>query len=293
MVSLGGSRGFHIDQFGLNISLPAIPVPPPLGKYCAPLRVGSPGVLGKYALFLHRYGETEYARVSSRNGESSVTTQYESREFVDFKVPLVVTAPLVQIYPGFWLRKLSYDQSAYRVDRLERAWTVEHDRMRLPDDRDGTVGIIQLDGPLGVAWIKAGFGPNFEPVCGIIRPTTSRYDSAIHYMRTHSVDLLQTPPRSVERWDHPIFDENWMRPAGQALPGIPDDAYDCRLATGSFEQGLDMAYNGSRFDISVSVQRVPDMEQRDRHAPAEVWALDIDCRKTTPHPAESYGCCSC
>lgn len=162
LVSLGGSGGFHINQFGLNMSLPATPTPS-MRVYQATLRVGLSKSLGQYALFLLKCKENKYVRVSRGKGESSVTTEMPPRELMDVKVPLVVTEPPIRIYPGFWLRKLSCDPNVWHVDKLERAYTAENDRMRLLNNRDGTVGIIQLSrrwtDSSSLAWIKLGFGP--------------------------------------------------------------------------------------------------------------------------------------
>ncbi|KAK8042324.1 Vegetative incompatibility protein HET-E-1 [Apiospora phragmitis] len=261
-VSLGGSAGFHINQFGMYRGL---------------LNVGHLEVRGQYALFLHESGDTKYVRVSSSKGEGSVMTEMAPQELIHVKISLVVTEPPVYIYPGFWLRKLSHDPSACHVNQLERAYTTEHDRMRLPVEGVGTVGIIQLNIPEtgllgGLTWIKIGFDPYYQPMCCLIRPLVDYHGSASSkLMRTQSADLLRNPRGSAGRQDHPIFDKGGRCPRARPCRG-----------------GFDLTYKGLRFDLSVSAQRVPDMEQR---APAEVWVLDVVCETTPPPPQEGYDWC--
>ncbi|KAK7972323.1 ankyrin repeat-containing protein [Apiospora saccharicola] len=298
LVSLGGSAGFHINQFGLNISLPATPITPPLGMNRVLLNVGHLEVGGQYALFLHESGETKYVRVCSSKGEGSVMTEMSPQELVHVKTPLVVTEPPVYIYPGFWLRRLSYDPSHCHVNQLERAYTTEQDRMRLPAEGVGTVGIIQLSIPGtgllgGLTWIKIGFDPDYLPMCCLVRPLADYHGSASSkLMRTQSADLLRIPRDSAGRHEHPIFDNGWTRSSGEAMPGVQPETYVHETTVGGVDRGFDLTYKGLRFDLSVSTQRVPDMEQR---APAEVWALDVVCRtapRKEPSPAsdENIGC---
>ncbi|KAK8102240.1 hypothetical protein PG984_015386 [Apiospora sp. TS-2023a] len=261
------------------------------------LKVGHLKVRGQYALFLHKSGETRYVRVCNHKGDSFVMTELPPRESIDVRIPLAVTEPPVYIYPGFWLRKLSFDPNICHVKHLERTYTRDLDRLRLPDDGDGTVGIIQLDsprtGPIGdLTWIKIGFGSDCQPMCCMIRPL-SDYHGRItsRLMRMQSSDLLRNPQGSAGRQDHPIFDKGWTIPSGAVLPGVTPGSYIRQLSVGDLESGFSFTYSGQIFDFSVSAQRVPDMEQRSGYAPAEVWALDIVCNTPPPPPQESYDWC--
>lgn len=302
LVSLGGSSGFHINQFGLNIALPATPTTPPLRMYRVLLKGGHLKHPGQYALFLHKSGENKYVRVRSHRGESSVMTEMPPSESIDVTIPLVVMEPPVYIYPGFWLRNLGIDPNVCYVKQLERAYTTELDRLRLPDEGDGTVGIIQLDSPgtdpLGeLTWIKIGFGPDCQPMCCMIRPSYNyhgRITSTSSLMRMQSVDLLRNPRGSSGRQYHPIFDKGWTIPSGEVLPGVTPRTYIYEIYKGGVDRGFDLTYKRQRFDLSVSAQRVPDMKQRNGYAPAEVWALDIVFNKPPPPPPpEDYDWCGC
>lgn len=299
LVSLGGSAGFDINQFGLSISLPATPITPVSRTYCALLKVGHLTITGHYAVFLHNSGKARYVRVSSHEGEGFVVTEMRPRDFIKFTLPLVVTERPVDVYPGFWLRRFRYDPSMCHFKQLERAYTVEHDRMKLPDEGNGTVGIIQLERPgltaLGrLTWIKIGFGPAGQPMCRVIRPYSGRHGSAgFNYMRELSEDLLRHPRGSTERRDHAIFNKDWMTPAGEGLPGAPPGTHFDEFSEGYFDEGFNLTCSGLRFKLTISIQRVPDMEQRNSHVPAEVWALDIDCHTAPPPPPEDSIWCCC
>ncbi|KAK8118137.1 uncharacterized protein PG998_006418 [Apiospora kogelbergensis] len=132
-VNLGGSSVFHINQFGLNISLPATPLTPLLRFYRVALRVGN-GV-GQYALFLHTCGDKGHARVSNRHGENFVVVgTMNDSESVDFRIPLVVMEPLIRIYLGFWLRNMSRNLGIYHFNKLERVCTLEQDYIKFVVD---------------------------------------------------------------------------------------------------------------------------------------------------------------
>ncbi|KAK6839282.1 hypothetical protein PG987_005148 [Apiospora arundinis] len=316
LLSQGRSRGFRMDQFGLHLEVTAAPAAGSLGTYKAILNVRTAGSSEQYCIFLIRSGESEFVRSSSHAGESFVWTNYVwaknvPQKVMHFNVSLAVTELPVYIYPGFWLRDLKICSSAYHVVRLNRTYMPNDDRIKLPDDGEGTVGIIQLSrrtGQPGYAWIKLGFGPSLQPMCCVVLPASLdpkayRYQAeGYKEMQIQAGNLLKCAPDSYLRWEHTIFDNGWTTANGRALSGFPwisESSYEAHMGIGGVDKGFDFTCKGPCFDISVSAKRVPDMEYGgDNGVPGEVWALDISCNDVPPvqveeDKEEKSSCCFC
>ncbi|KAK8876882.1 HET-domain-containing protein [Apiospora arundinis] len=306
-----------MDQFGLHLEVTAAPAAGSLGTYKAILNVRTAESSEQYCIFLIRSGENEFVRSSSHAGESFVWTNYVwaknvPQKVMHFNVPLAVTEPPVYIYPGFWLRGLKICSSAYHVVRLNRTYVPNDDRIKLPDDGEGTVGIIQLSrrtGQPGYAWIKLGFGPSLQPMCCVVLPASLdpkayRYQAeGYKEMQIQAGNLLQCAPDSYLRWEHTIFDNGWTKANERALSGFPwvsESSYEAHMGIGGLDKGFEFTYKGPGFDISISAKRVPDMEHGgDYGVPGEVWALDISCKDVPSAQLEEdkeekdSSCCFC
>ncbi|KAK8024453.1 ankyrin repeat-containing protein [Apiospora rasikravindrae] len=286
LVSLGSSRGFHINQFGLNIALPSTQISPPLGIYRSTLKVGKASATGKqFALFLLQFGESRYARVCSGQGESSVLTDIVPQDLIQFSIPAPISTEPLRIFPGLWLRQFSYNPKVCYSAILERDGTWQVDRMKLPGGEDRTVGIIQLvRHSVGPFWIKLGFGPSSQPMCCVVVPLSKQGNHAISdYMRTQATDLQRTPPGSVARKHHIIFDSDWTEPGGKAMLGVPPDSYESKTAAGSLDGGgFDFTYKAPNSEVSVSARLVPNMDWTSEGR--EIWAIDIVCDNSSLSP---------
>ncbi|KAK6857250.1 hypothetical protein PG995_007437 [Apiospora arundinis] len=290
LLSRGRSRGFRMDQFGLHLEVTAAPAAGPLGTYKAILNVRTAKSSEQYCIFLIRSGENEFVRSSSHAGESFVWTNYVwakdvPQKVMDFNVPVAVTEPPVYIYPGFCCVT-----SRSAPQHIMSTYMPNDDRIKLPDDGEGTVGIIQLSrrtGQPGYAWIKLGFGPSLQPMCCVVLPASVdpkayRYQAeGYKQMQIQAGNLLQCAPDSYLRWEHTIFDNGWTKANERALSGFPwvsESSYEAHMGIGGLDKGFEFTYKGPGFDISISAKRVPDMEHGGYDGvPGEVWALDISC----------------
>ncbi|KAI0206582.1 heterokaryon incompatibility protein-domain-containing protein [Astrocystis sublimbata] len=171
VVLVGHSRGFHINQFGLSISLQARRQS--METIQAMLNVGRVGKLGQCTIFLAKLPNGElYTRRSTSLGESSVLTRKTRWIQMDFTVSQVSAEPPPELYPGYWLRKMDFHDSRIQsVDTLQRIDAKVNDRLRLPFHQYfGTAGIIRLclwngRSPVGAGWIKLGFNSESQPIC--------------------------------------------------------------------------------------------------------------------------------
>lgn len=299
VISLGSSRGFHLNQFGLSISLASTPYG--LGMLQAPLKVGKVKAAGQYAVFLIKLpGDDSYARVSSPSGESFILTKSIGRNFTRVSVPPEITQPPVRVYAGFWLRKLGfYDSRILRNTCIERGDGREADRMNLPENEIGTAGIVSIsfhddEREKRVGWIKLGLNSSSQPMCCVILPVPGEDGKESSEFMSKQLDGLQrTASGSDGRRKHAAFDSNWMRRQGGAavLPGVSSRSYESRSATGSFDDGFELTYEGAGFDMTISAHRVPDMKRTRMNKPVEIWAIDIVCGTPPPAATYSHGCC--
>ncbi|KAI0101321.1 HET-domain-containing protein [Nemania sp. FL0031] len=286
VVSLGRSRGFHINQFGLAISLPAIQRG--LGTFQATLNVGRAGKSGQCAIFLVELPEGElYARRSTSSGESTFLTKKVRSTRKDFTIPLELRELPPHLYPGFWLRKLGFHDpriTSHKV--LRRIESESKDRIRLPDYEFGTAGIIRLtlrneQDPArfgGLGWIKLGFNSESRPVCFISFPERDASGNHSSWeMSNQVIEMMATPTSAGNQalLKHPIFDDAWTNITPQALAALPSNSYDSRKVAGNLDRSFSFTFKAPLFDISVSVTRVPDMNYAMAGGRGEVWAVDL------------------
>ncbi|KAJ8124904.1 hypothetical protein O1611_g8737 [Lasiodiplodia mahajangana] len=283
VISLDRSKGFHINQFGLSISLRTMPQPE-LGTFQALLNAARTGKSGQCAIFLVELPERDlYARRSTYSGQSTLLTENTTSSWKDYTIPLELKELPPRLYPGFWLRKLAFhDPHIISYDVLRRIELRSKDRIRLPDHEFGTAGIIRLtlhkgNQPAGFGWIKLGFDPESRPVCFLTFPKQDgNNDHNSRQISNEDIEMMVNPSDSQnERLKHTIFDDGWTNIGPQELSALPINSYDSRKVGGNPDHGFDFMFKAPLFDISISVTRVPDMNHAVAGRRDEVWAVDL------------------
>ncbi|KAI0553147.1 HET-domain-containing protein [Xylaria curta] len=287
VVSLGRSRGFQINQFGLSISLPAIQYG--LGAFQAALNAGRTGRSGQCAIFLNELPEDDlYARSSTSSGESTIITKEVASVWRDFTIPLKVKGSPPHLYPGFWLRRLDFDDkhiSSYEI------WSAKEpefaDRIRLSDRKFGTAGIIRLTlcEAAGLGWIKLGFDPESRPICFMTFPRRDGdKDHATRQMSDRAIKIMGIPSGSKNEGErHHNFNDEWTKITPQALPNFSSNSWDSRQQTGiNGDHSFYFTFKASLFKISVSVKRAPDINYLAADRTGEIWAVDLVVTGTPP-----------
>lgn len=294
VISTGHSLGFHINQFGLSILLPAALYT--LGTYQAHLNVARVKTAGHCAIFLTKLpGENSFVRTSTPSGESiSMTEAFTAAELMEFSVALEPTEAPLRVYPGFWLRKLGFNNShitGYKV--VDRRYTTDSDRLMLPDGEIGTAGIIRLslrDGDhYGFGWIKLGFDSVCRPICFMTFPDFDNEDPSTVTLPSEAEDVLALERGSAKRLNHPIFNNDWTQASSRTISCLPSYEYDSRMGTGDLEEGFDFTFKAPLFDITVSASRIPDIRPTSNRK-GEVWAVEL-VAGTAPVYYHDDGCC--
>lgn len=294
VISIGRSRGFRINQFGLSISLPATLYA--LGTYQAPLNVTKAKTAGQCAILLAKLPDgNSFARTSSPSGESILMTESLAVKWMEFSVTLEPMETPLHLYPGFWLRKLGIHDShitAYKI--LERRYTNEDDRLMLPDGEVGTAGIIRLslqDGgqPAGFGWIKLGFDSACHPICFMTFPDLDDDDPDTRTMPADAEKLLAIQRGSANRLQHPIFNNDWTHASSRTISELPYHSYDSRMDTDDLDDGFEFTFQAPLFQISVSARRIPDIKPTSS-GKGEVWAVEL-AAGTAPVYYDDGCCC--
>ncbi|MCJ1401390.1 hypothetical protein MMC11_004603 [Xylographa trunciseda] len=303
IISNHRSRGFRINQFGLSISLGAIPYP--LDAYMALLNAFEANTSAPYVILLAKLPEgNSFARISFPSGASIMTNKTPTANWMEFSVSLEPFESPLYLYPGFWLRKLDFRNShitAYKI--LERRYSGEDDRLMLPDGEFGTAGIISLSfwdnkKRARFGWIKLGFDKYGHPICFVTIPGPR--NPATKLMPVEAEKLLAITRGSSGRIEHPIFNDDWTFSWNRKVSEEPSHGYDSRDHTGYFVEchsldhacdpyhGFDFTFNAPVFDIAVSARRIPDISPTSGRR-GEVWAVDL-VAGTTPEYHNS-SCC--
>ena len=294
VVSRGRSRGFHINQFGLSISLPATLYA--LGTYQAPLNVTKAKAAGQCAILLAKLPEGEsFARISSPSGESVLMTETLAVKLMEFTVSLEPTERPLRLYPGFWLRKLGFHDShinAYKI--LERRYSADDDRLMLPDGEVGTAGIIRLslrdsDQPAGFGWIKLGFDSACHPICFMTFPDLEDDDPQTKMMPGEAEKLLTITHGSPDRLNHPFFNNDWTHASSRTISELPSHSYDSRMGTVDLDDGFEFTFKAPLFEIAVSARKIPDIKPTSS-GKGEIWAVDL-VAGTAPVYYDDSCCC--
>lgn len=294
VISIGRSRGFRINQFGLSISLPA--TPSTLGTYQASLNVTKTKAAGQCAILLAKLpGRDSFARTSSPSGESTLMTETLAVRLMEFSVSLEPMETPLHLYPGFWLRNLGFDDShIYANTTLKRRYTVENDRLMLPDGEVGTAGVIRLTlqdrrRPAGFGWIKLGFDLDCRPICFMTFPNPGDDDPDTKLMQAEAENLLAGNGDSPARLKHPIFNNDWTDDSSRTISGLPFYSNDSRLGAGDLNDGFDFTLKARFFHIRVSARKIPDVKPTSSRE-GEVWAVDI-VTFTAPVNRDDSCCC--
>jgi hypothetical protein len=296
VVSRGNSQGFHINQFGLSISLPATLFA--LGTYQASFNVTKAKGTGQCTILLVQLrGGKSFARISSSLGESVLMTKTPAVKSMRFNISLQPAGTPLSLYPGFWLRKLGfYDShiSTYKV--LRRRYVAEGDRLVLPEGKVDTAGIIMLSlrngtQPAGFGWIKLGFDSASRPICFVTFPDKEDNDPNTKLTPTEAEKLLAMDFGTPARLYHPLFNDEWVNALNRTMSPLPPHSYDSRSGTTEFDNGFDFTFKAPLFDISISAKRIPDTRPTTSKT-NDVWAIEI-VAGTAPQPTYhgSSGCC--
>ena len=292
VISNGRSRGFHISQFGLSISLPA--TQHAFGTYLAPLNVTKAEAAGQCAILLTKLREENaFARISSESGMSVLMTTTSANKLMEFNVSLQPTETPFDIYPGFWLRNLSFCDSRIRSHTTITRRHTDETAMKLPDGEFGTAGVIRLElqnsgQPAGAGWIKLGFDRASHPICFVTFPGEEDNDpstKSLPAQAEHWEMLVNNNQWSPERPKHPIFNDNWTHASSEMIARLPPYSYDSRLSTTEVDNGFDFTFQAHFFEIKIAAQKVPRMSTSSRKS--EMWAIDI-VAGTKPVPRPYY-----
>jgi hypothetical protein len=291
VITIGRSRGFGINQFGLTISLPATQYT--LRTYCAPLKVTKERTAGQCALLLSRLPDGDsFARTSSATGESIMMAETLGDKLTEFIVPLEPRETPVHLYPGFWLRKMGFfDPQITHFVKFSRLYATDTDRLTLPDGVFGTAGVIRIQlqsQHYAPGWMKFGFDSDSNPMCFVTFPSIDRERS--YYGQYKILDPSEFG-RSPDRAKHPIFSDEWIHASHHTMSTLPKYSYDSRMSSSSIEDGFEFTFRAPLFEISVSATKVPDIKSTGN----EVWAVDIVAGKGAQQPFGTFendsSCC--
>ncbi|KAK7920010.1 HET protein [Apiospora marii] len=261
-ISLGHSKGFYIDQFGLNVTVEMDVHGPAIHR--AYLQVGRsiPGL--RFALFLAKLPDgTRYARVKNHAGVSSVWVD-QPRGYEPYSpgteriiVPLDIAVPPERIYNVLWLRKVDLSGPLSHRIKIPRRRLPPGGRLVMSDNQFKTVlGIIRFhfgnDGaPDGVRCIGLGFDHEYQPVCKIAN--IDRHSNA--WYEEH----LRTTQCSLQWLDNTFFGH----------------LYDSSRI-GNIVYRHIVKHGMNELEVSISARLVPDVTTR-MNVPVKIWAVDITC----------------
>ncbi len=288
----GRSQGFAINQFGLAIRVPATTVA--LGVHQAHLNVTKGAQSnGRCALLLANLRDDRgFARTMTPSGESIVMTVKHADSLREFVVPLKPSATTLNLYPGFWLRKLDFYGKHVGAHRYLNRRTADQDRFLLPEGKVGTAGIVMLSlwngfrKAAGYGYIRLGFDlTSHRPVCQVVFP--SDYDWGARKQKLlaeaeRAEELLTMETASPRGLNHPIFSDDWIT---------------TRQLAADSSDGFNSTFHGLLFgvNIDISVRRVPDVTSV-RGRQGEVWAVDMMAGSRPPstwtqYPRVFRSCC--
>ncbi|KAI1737375.1 HET-domain-containing protein [Xylaria scruposa] len=242
------------DVFGLSISLPAIQCG--LGAFQAALNAGRTGHSGQCAISLIELPEDDlYARRSTSSGESTIITKEVASARKDFTIPLKIKESPPHLYPGFWLRRLDFDDKHIRSYEIWSRKKPEFaDRIRLSDCKLGTAGIIRLTlcEAADFGWIKLGFNPESRPICFMTFPEQDGdKDDPNKQASDQAIEMMGIPSGR-----HDVNDD-WTKITSQALPKFSSNSWDSRQQTGvNRDHSFDFTFKAPLFEISIAVKRI-------------------------------------
>ncbi|KAI0157322.1 HET-domain-containing protein [Xylariaceae sp. FL1272] len=273
-VYLGKSRGFHISQLGLSISLPA--TVQSLGVFQASLNVGRASEPGQYTITLIKLpGTDQYGRVRDQPETRFIAQQSVGHDVVEFTVILEPTETPPALYHGFWLRKLDFQGSLIgNHEVVQRRRTKEDDRIMLPDNRVGTAGIIRLElaGTYTTfGWIKLGFDAGGRPICQI--RLCGMGDQLDRIMMEDYKDVKPISKGASLRIDHPFFDDAWLLP--DQVPPIHSHTF-----IGDVFEGFNSKVKLRDLELRAAATLVQDTRRgMKEQRKMEVWAIDMSAEK--------------
>ncbi|KAK8135068.1 hypothetical protein PG984_007080 [Apiospora sp. TS-2023a] len=258
-ISLGQSKGFYINQFGLSVTVKKEHYSP--GIYRAYLQVGHSDPGWQFALFLAKLpDEDRFARVKNHAGVGFVWAHKSpQKELEQIIIPMDITAPPERIYNGLWMRQLYLPISlVYPHNILARILSPDGRWEFMDGEGKTAAGIIRYcfeekGIPKGIGWIGLGFDRTFRPICTVLNNAP--------YQQTEYKSLLDTTPYSVEWSNHPFFE---MRRWGLCI----NRPFTSNVACGT-----------SGLTIRISAELVMDANAARMRVPAKVWAFDITCLK--------------
>ncbi|MCJ1311759.1 hypothetical protein MMC25_005432 [Agyrium rufum] len=206
-----------------------------------------------------------FVRKSSLSGDSILMTKTLAATHMEFCIPLEPVGTLLQLYPGFWMRKIGFhDSHIGSFTRLERRFISGNDRIRLPNGKIGTAGIFRLELKngsefAGYGWIKVGFDSACQPICLMMFPTQGDDEANAEELSIAAKEVLALQRGAAARLEHRLFTDDWALTSSQFMRNLPPHSYDSRVGTRTADEGFDFKFKAPLFDITASAKMVPDV----------------------------------
>ncbi|KAI1317622.1 hypothetical protein F5Y16DRAFT_406598 [Xylariaceae sp. FL0255] len=249
---VGRSHGFHLTPSGLSVDHVARPCD--LGAFEARLDASRSAHSDRYAIALVRFAGRGF---------------YSRRHTASVSAPEKIGLPQ-HLNPAFWLRNTKFDKPpAIWFIVLRRTKLGIDDRVTLPDEKPGTVGIIKIYlTRWDVAWVRLGFNWEGRPALSL------EYND--HKLDNYYEALERQQGNSeAEITHHPVFNDGWIQSPGMTrLSGIRYEIFKFSQAN-SDSPRHDARLRTEKSTLIVSFVQVPDLNPTSAAMNGIVWAVDI------------------